>query len=144
MANERMKDLLSESVSSMKGQAKFLAPLISAVVVAIVSLVSLIMGQLSSSIDDLASQADGAALASFSIGNGVPTFLFQTSVGLYLLSLIIILILIVNQLDSNSDPIHVQNELGKAMISSITKYAVVVAIGIILFSFVGGSVLADL
>ncbi|MFT4244029.1 MAG: hypothetical protein ACMXYB_01075 [Candidatus Woesearchaeota archaeon] len=144
MANERMKDLLAESVSSMKGQAKFLAPLISAVVVAIVSLVSLIMGQLSTSIDDLASQADGAALGSFSIGNGVPTFLFQTSVGLYLLSLIIILILIISQLDSNADPIHVQNELGTTMISSITKYAAVVGIGIVLFSFVGGSVLASL
>ena len=143
-ANERMKDLLAESVSSMKGQAKFLAPLISAVVVAIVSLVSLIMGQLSGSIDELAAQADGAALASFSIGNGVPTFLFQSSVGLYLLSLIIILILVISQLDSNADPIHVQYELGNTMISSITKYAIVVGIGIVLFSFVGGNVLADL
>ena len=143
-ANERMKDLLAESVSSMKGQAKFLAPLISSVVVAIVSLVSLIMGQLSSSIDDLATQADGAALSGFSIGNGMPTFLFQTSVGMYLLSLIVILVLIVSQLDSNADPIHVQYELGTTLISSIMKYSIVLGIGILLFSYVGGSVLATL
>ena len=143
-ANERMKDLLSESVSSMKGQAKFLAPLIAAVVVAIVSLVSLIMTQLSASIDDLSTSADGAALSGFSIGNGMPTFLFQTSVGLYLVFLVIILILVVSQLDSNSDSIHVQYELGTTLISSMMKYSVVVGIGILLFSFVGGSVLATL
>ncbi|MFP4402167.1 MAG: hypothetical protein ACLFPL_02950 [Candidatus Nanoarchaeia archaeon] len=143
-ANERMKDLLAESVSSMKGQAKFLAPLISAVVVSIVSLVSLIMGQLSTAIEDIGSTTDGAAISGFSIGNGMPTFLFQTSVGIYLVIITMILILIVNQLDSNSDPIHVQYELGTTVMSAMTKYSVIVALGILMFSYVGGSVLATL
>ena len=39
MAQERMRDLLAESLGSMKGQASFLAPIISGVVISIVSLV---------------------------------------------------------------------------------------------------------
>ncbi len=144
MAKERMKDLLSESISSMKGQAKFLAPIISAVVVSIVSLVSLIMGRLSSSIDELSSSTGSDSLNSFALGNGMPTFLFQTSVGLYLVCLVIILVLVVNQLDSTGDQIHVQYELGKTVIGAITKYAVVVGAGILLFSYVGGTVLSSL
>jgi len=144
MAKERMKDLLSESISSMKGQAKFLAPIIAAVVVSIVSLVSLIMGKLSQSIDDLSSSTGSDSLNSFALGNGMPTFLFQTSVGLYLVCLIVILVLVVNQLDSTGDKIHVQYELGKTVIGAISKYAIVVGAGILLFSFVGGQVLSSL
>ena len=128
----------------MKGQAKFLAPLISAVVVSIVSLVSLIMGKLSQSIADLEQSTGSSSLSSFTLGNGMPTFFFQTSVGLYLVSLIIILVLVVNQLDSEGDKIHVQYELGTTVMSAIYKYAGVVGAGILLFSYVGGSVLATL
>ena len=144
MAQERMRDLLAESLSSMKGQAKFLAPLIAAVVVSIVSLVSLIMGKLSQSISDLSQSTGSDTISSFTLGSGMPTFLFQTSVGLYLVMVIIILVLVVNQLDSSGDRIHVEYELGTTVMGAIYKYAAVVAMGILLFSYVGGSVLSTL
>jgi hypothetical protein len=74
----------------------------------------------------------------------MPTFFFQSSVGLYLLVTTMVLILIVNQLDSNSDQIHVQYELGTTVMSAMTKYSSIVAIGILIFSYVGGSVLSTL
>ncbi len=139
---ERMKDLLAESLGSMKGQASFLAPLISGIVISIVSLITMIMGSLSSEISAQSSEVSGGA-GDF-IGDGIPTFLFQGSVGIYISLLIIILIYMTSQLENGNDKIFMKYEIGEKLISGMTKYSIIIIIGIILFNIIGGSVIGGI
>ena len=139
MGNERMLDLLAESLGSMKGQSKFLAPIISGVVISIISLVTLIMGTLAETTAAIGAET-GQGAANF-LGEGIPTYLFQWVVGMYIAFLIIILVYVTTNLESGDDPVLTKFEIGQTLVSSMTKYAFVVAIGVILFGIVGSNVL---
>lgn len=143
MSEERIKDLLAESLSSMKGQAAFLAPLISGVVISIVSLVTMIMGSLSKATDSLAQGSGGADIGNF-LGNGIPTYLFQGVVGIYIAMLIVILIYMVTNLENGEDPVMTRYQIGESLIKGMTKYSIIVAIGVIGFTFVGNRVLGSI
>ncbi len=140
MSNERMLDLLSESIGSMKAQASFLAPLISGIVISIVSLVTMIMGSLADATNDLASENYGD-LSGNLLGESIPTYLFQIEVGLYIVILIVILVYMVTNLESGDDPVNTRYQIGIKLISGMLKFSIIVAIGIIGFSFIGSQVL---
>lgn len=144
MSSERIKDLLAESLSSMKGQAAFLAPLISGVVISIVSLVTMIMGSLSKATDTLASGSGNAAAQVNFLGESIPTYMFQSVVGIYITMLIGILIYMVSNLENGEDPIMTKYQIGESLIKGMTKYSVIVTIGIIGFTFVGYRVLGSI
>lgn len=141
---ERLKDLLSDSLGSMKGQAKFLAPLISGVVVSIVSLVTMIMGSLSKATGELdATEASGAGLQSF-LGQSIPTYLFQAVVGTYIVLLVLILIYMVTNLENGNDPIFTKYSMGEIVVKAVTKYSIIVALGVVGFAYVGSKVLGSI
>lgn len=146
MSAERIRDLLAESISSMRSQLVFLAPVISGIVIAIVSLVTMIMGNLSKATASLAleSQAGGAAGLGNLLGEGIPTYLFQASVGFYVFSLIIILVYMVINLENGEDSILLKYQMGEKLISGMTKYSIVVALGIIGFGYIGWQVLGSI
>jgi hypothetical protein len=144
MSAERLKDLLSESLGSMKGQANYLAPLISGVVVSIVALVTMIMGTLAAETEKLAAAGGGSDSLSGLLGQSIPTFMFQSVVGVYITALVAILIYVVTNLEGGNDPIFTKFSIGDTMIKSIVRYAIIVGCGIILFTFVGDSVLGSL
>lgn len=142
MGNERMLDLLGESIGSMKGQSKFLAPLISGVVISIISLVTLIMGVLADETSQI-SGATGQTTGNF-LGAGMPTYLFQWVVGIYITLLIIILVYVVTNLESGDDPILTKFEMGKTLLSSMTLYSIIVSIGITVFAILASSILSNI
>lgn len=142
-SSERLKDLLSESLGSMKGQANYLAPLISGVVVSIVSLVTMIMGSLSAATDELAAGGGTDSLSGF-LGQSIPTYLFQGVVGLYITALVAILIYVVTNLENGNDTVFTMHSIGDTMIKAITRYSFIVWAGILLFTYVGSSVLGSL
>lgn len=144
MSNERMLDLLGETLGSMKGQASFLAPLISGVVISIISLVTLILGKLSKATTQLA--ADNAAQNGVSdfLGESIPTYLFQGVVGIYIVILIIILMYVVTNLESGEDITNTRYQIGEKLISGLVKYSLIVAIGILGFSYIGSKILGNM
>ena len=141
--NERMKDLLAESISSMKSQASFLAPVISGVVISIVSLVTMIMGTLSQRTQELAQEAETAGAASF-LGSSIPTYMFQSVVGIYIVLLILVLTYLVVNLEYGEDAIFTKYSMGEKVISGMIKYSVIVAVGVVLFTVIGTSVLGTI
>lgn len=143
MSNERMLDLLGESLGSMKSQASFLAPIISAVVISIVSLVTMIMGTLSRATERISQEASSQQVGNF-LGESIPTYLFQFSVGIYIVSLVIILVYITTNLENGEDPINTRYQIGVKLMSAITKYSVLVVIGILGFAFIGSRVLGSI
>ena len=144
MGQERMKDLISESVGSMKSLASFLAPLISAVVVSIVYLITFILQELSKTTQSLGeSQADVAA-ANIEIdgilSDSIPTFFFQASVGTYIAILVVLLVYIVNNLENGDDEINRRYETGVRLISAMTKYSLICFIAMLGFGVIGGKI----
>jgi hypothetical protein len=145
LSNERMKDLLGESIGSMKGQASFLAPMISGVVISIVSLVTLIMGTLSEATAAIPQEdVGGAPISADLLGQSIPTFLFQGVVGVYMTLLILLLVYVTSNLENGEDPINTKYQMGVKVISGIIKYVFIVFFGIILFAFVGSQVMDSL
>lgn len=142
-SNERMLDLLSESIGSMKSHYAFLAPVISAVVISIVSLVTMIMGTLSKATAQFQEAGAGDGIKGF-LGESIPTYLFQISVGVYIVSLIAILVYIVTNLENGEDKINTWYNVGDKMISAMTKYSVLTIIGIVGFAYVGSKVLGSI
>lgn len=143
LSNERMIDLLAESLESMKSQASYLAPIISAVVISIVSLVTQIMGTLSRATAEISQDAADQGLTNF-LGESIPTYLFQVSVGIYIVSLIAILVYITTNLENGEDGINTKYQIGKQMIAGFSKYAILVACGVIGFAYVGAQVLGSI
>ncbi|MCF7798934.1 hypothetical protein K9M74_03450 [Candidatus Woesearchaeota archaeon] len=141
--DERLKDLMGDVISSMKSQALFLTPVISAVVVGITSLITSIMGTLGDSVGKIAASADGMAgtslLAMF--GSGIPTYYFQIVVGLYVVMLAYILTIIGNGIENGPDKIGEQYALGQNMLRATIIYSLLVLVVIILFNIVSGQIM---
>ena len=137
---ERMRDLLAESLGSMKSQASFLAPVISGVVVAIISLITLVMGTLAEKTAELGTEAAQGGIGDL-LGNSIPTFLFQSVVGLYIASLIAVLVYMISTLEHGNDPVFTEFQIGSKLIRGMQTYTIIAGIGIIFFSIIGANVL---
>ena len=143
--DERLKDLLEDVLSSIKSQLMFLAPVISAIVVGITSLITTIIMALGEQTERLADQAtgmQGAGLMSM-FGVGIPTFQFQIVVGLYVVQLAIILSLIASRIENGPDDITENYMIGRNVKRATTIYCVLALIVIILFNVVASSILSS-
>ncbi len=131
--NERLKDLLGETMSSMSAQIKFLAPVISAVVVGITSMIVSILGQISSETSEL-----GDMQAFFS--EGIPTYYIQIVIGLYMVQISFLLSKIVVGLQEGDDEITEKYTVGKNMIYTSIIYTVVAMATVIFFMAMTGGI----
>ena len=141
--NERLKDLLADVLSSMKGQIGFLTPIISGIVVGISSMIVLILGKLTGVLNQqtLQSSASGASVGDFSsmiqlfkIENMIPSYHLQIVVGLFLVEIIIILTILVSGLEFGEDKLKERNGIGKNLFKGGLLYFIVAFITTIIFA----------
>ncbi len=148
--DERLKDLMADTISSMKSQIKFMTPAIAGIVIGITSMITTILGQLGSQLRQLTSGQDGAqgmgAGASMvsMFGEGVPTFYFQIIVGFYVVQLIYILTIITNGIENGSDKLGERFSLGKNLIKSTLSYTAVALLIMIIFNAIAGTIMSQL
>lgn len=149
--DERLRDLMTDVVSSMRAQVKFLTPIIAGVVIGITSMITTILGSLSQHMESLQDiGTDGAAGGIQAAGllemfnAGVPTYYFQVIVGIYVVQIIYILTVISNGIMNGSDKLNEKYELGKNMITSTLLYIFIAGIVILIFNLIAGSILSGL
>jgi len=143
--DERLKDLLAETISSMKSQISFLAPVISGIVIGITSMVTFILGQLSRKLGglaggDAAAGVQGAGLLTF-FSDGVPTFYFQVIVGLYVVQLVYILSVLVNGIENGNDKLSERFSVGSNMLRSALLYCFIAGGVILAFNLLASVIL---
>lgn len=142
--DERLKDLLSDVVTSMNSQIKFLTPAISGIVIGITSMITTILGKLSSQLGALTDTgptgASGGMLDMF--GAGIPTFYFQIVVGVYVIQLVYILTIIASGIENGSDKLNEEFSLGKNMIKGTVMFCVISSAVMILFNLIAAQILA--
>jgi hypothetical protein len=146
--SERLKDLLAEITTSMKSQISFLTPMIAGVVVGIGSMITSIIGRLSSRIGSLTegSATDAAGFnvqqltGLFPTSKLMPPYFFQIVVGLYVIELAIILTYLSNAIENGDDKLTEKNRLGKNLYTSTTFYCILAFAITMAFSMLAGVV----
>jgi hypothetical protein len=145
--DERLRDLMADVISSMQSQIKFLTPAISGIVIGITSMITQIIGKLGESLKQFSEGSADAAMAggggSFvfeMFGNGVPTYFFQITVGLYVVQIIFILTILINGIENGADKLSERYMLGENLIKSTFTYIVIALLVMLAFSMVAGSI----
>ena len=146
--DERLKDLMADTISSMKSQIKFLTPVISGIVIGITSMVTTILGKLGDQLTVLqtetaAAQAGGAGAAAGLtqlFGDGMPTFYFQIIVGFYVVQIVYILTILVNGIENGVDKLAENYEKGVNVTRSTMMYCALSLIVMILFNMIAGNI----
>jgi Flp pilus assembly protein TadB len=140
--NERLKDLLSEIISSMKSQISFLTPVIAGIVVGISTMIVTILGKLSAQLTET-SQANvgetgfaglGTVAGLFEIKNIIPSYYLQLIIGLYVIEIGFILTVLSNGIENGADSLNEQYYLGKNLYKSSILYFIVAFFITIIFS----------
>jgi len=146
--NERLKDLLSDVVSSMESQIKFLTPAIAGIVVGITSMMTFIIGtinklfgQIGSGVAAEASQSAIGNLAGVIQGSGIPSYHFQVIIGVYVTQIIYILAYLLSNVRDGNDPIIQKNTIGNSLIKSLILYAVISLVVVILFNVLAAGII---
>jgi len=146
--DERLKDLMSDVISSMNSQISFLAPAIAGVVIGITSMVTTILGKLSGEIGKLGAQSGAGVdgLPAVDIGNffgdGIPTFYFQVIVGVYVVQIIYILTILSNSIENGSDKLNERFSLGKNLIRGTFLYCSIAFIVMLMFNLLATSIMS--
>ena len=138
---EKIKDVLSETLSTLKFQSSFIAPLISGIIVGLTSMILIILATLGQKISALttagASGAGGfgggagglAAFGFFELSNTIPLPVFQLIVGIYLVEIVIISTMLASKIEYGDDKIQELDSISKDLIIAIIIYFVI-ALGV--------------
>ena len=147
--NERLKDLLSEIISSMRSQISFLAPVIAGIVVGIASMIVTVIGYLG----NLISAAGSGTATDLPVGNldainsfmsiydTIPSYFFQIVISLYVIEMVYVLTILSNGVENGADKVTEQHLLGKNLIKSTLLYIAVALVVILAFNGLASTVL---
>ncbi|MBU2639631.1 MAG: hypothetical protein KKG75_02900 [Nanoarchaeota archaeon] len=146
--NERLKDLLSDVISSLKGQINFLTPIIAGIVVGIGNTITSVVVGLGPAL----SGGGGGEEAIFGINTGVlqeifplskviPPYFFQLVVGIYLVEITIIMTIFANYIENGVDKLNQQYMLGKNLFKSVTFYIIIAFVVTIILYYMAKGVM---
>ncbi len=138
---ERMYDLLSDSLSSMKMQLSFLAPLMSALVVSLSVLITKVLVNLSGQLENIdagggATQAGiGTGITKiFQVDVAIPPFLLQIIIGLYIIQVIFVLSYLVSGILNGVSRVDSEWTFAKNILPGTLLYCGLAIVGTFLFS----------
>jgi hypothetical protein len=148
---QRLKDLLSDILSSMSSQIKFMAPVIAGIVVGIGSMIVGVISQLGGLIEKASAGGAGQDIGTnlmtlgdlFNKIDTIPSYFFQIIVGIYVVQIVYILTVLSNGIEFGADKLNEQNSLGKNLVRSGLLYTIVSLIVILLFNRLAGFVLQN-
>ena len=145
--NERLSDLLAELISDIKQQMRILAPAIAGIVVGISAMIVALLGNLSTQLQNITTSSDSAANVPTGLltlfGDGIPAYYLQIIVGIYIVQTIYILTSLVSGIENGSDKLAEQFQLGQNLTKSILIYIVITGTVTVLFTSIGGTLLAS-
>lgn len=144
--NERLKDLLSETLSSMKSQISFLTPMIAGIVVGLSTMIVTILGRLSALLLDSSTQGQDLSIGGvealtglFEIQNIIPSYFLQLVVGIYVVEIVIILTFLANNIESGNK-ISGEYKAGKNLYASGILYFFVSLIVTLIFTLLATNI----
>jgi len=143
--NERLKDLLSEIISSMKSQISFLTPVIAGIVVGISAMIVTILSRLTSVFTETnAGDGFGGGLEGmlnlFEIVNIIPSYYLQLVIGLYVIEIAIVLTILANGIENGEDKISERAGLSKNLYMTGILYFLISVVVTFIFGLLANTV----
>ncbi|MGB9707948.1 MAG: hypothetical protein ACPLXC_01305 [Candidatus Pacearchaeota archaeon] len=138
--NERLRDLLAEITSGMKSNMTFLAPLLSAIVIGLASMITMILNRLELMIitGELSTEQTlagfgsvGAVTEMLRVVKMIPPYWLQIIIGIYIIEIIFILTQTLVSIESGEDRLSEKAEISKMLTTGITLYTVAAFIAIV-------------
>ncbi|PIN89133.1 hypothetical protein COU60_04685 [Candidatus Pacearchaeota archaeon CG10_big_fil_rev_8_21_14_0_10_34_76] len=135
--NERLRDLLAEIVSDMKSNMTFLAPLLAGIVVGLSTMITSILGTLTTLTETgfTNQQVAGISIISitdfFNITAMIPPYFIQASVGLYIIEIIFILTIALVTVDGGKDVLREKYDLSRNLQRGLFLYLITSLVAII-------------
>jgi hypothetical protein len=138
--NERLRDLLADTVSSMKSNMAFLAPMLAGIVVGLSAMITSILNKLTVMLAAGQMTADsslgvgisvGTLTSLFKLDQMVPPYWLQIVVGVYLVEIIYILTNTLVTVESGVDELKEKSEIAKNMKSGMIMYLMAALVAII-------------
>jgi hypothetical protein len=144
---ERLKDLMGDTIGEMKSQIRFLTPAIAGIVIGITSMITTILGSLTDKLNTLGAEAAGGQVIGGQLlsmfGVGVPTYFFQLIVGLYIIEIIFILTILINGIENGSDKLYEHYTLGNNLVNTTMLYCAISFVIILIFNFIAGTIITS-
>jgi len=127
---EYIREMLSETISSMKFQAYFLTPIITGLIVSMSDIIIQVLSQLSKFLESAGFAADNPLLPNVmgifgDINTVISPELFQLIVGIYLIEVIFILGMFTTRIGQGEDKTAIRNNVAKMMIVGVVLYFIV-------------------
>ena len=140
--DERLKDLMSEVVSSKSSQINFLSPAIAGIVIGITSMISAIIGKLIRAMSCIqAGQGGSGATGLLSLMNdGVAPYYFQWVVGFYVVQITIILTILMSGIQNGNDELAKQDLLARSLRGATLKYFLIALAVVALFNLIAANI----
>lgn len=148
--NERLNDLLADIISDMKSNMTFLAPLLSGIIIGLASMITTILGNLSTMFEAGDSTGISAVgnvegiLSIFDVTTMIPTYWLQVVIGIYLIEVVFILTSTLVTIKAGRDPLQQTAETGKNLRKAILLYSVVATMAILGLTLIGSVALAGI
>lgn len=141
---EKIEDLISDNISTIKFMAYFLTPIVGGVSVSIGLVILAILGNLSFSLQQLLPKESGLpsiGLPMINLWNAsnVPPSIFHISIGIYILELCIISSFFIVGLENGFDYTYLIEKLGKITLISFLMFIVT---SFIVYVFISGLVIS--
>lgn len=145
---EYIRDLLEETVSSMKFQAYFLTPIVTGLIVSIAEVIIQVLAQMGNYIKDIGfSDQFGVGDVSAIFGSAqesVSPELFQIIIGIYLIEVIIILGMFLTKINYGDNKIIQRFTTGKMLIVALIIYTLVALFSASVFGDLIGTALSNI
>ncbi len=152
--NQEVKNLLEEVTSGMRVEVGLLSPVMAGIVVGLTTLIGVVLRSLAGSINNIQSSvstSSGAggvgsvvpfAFSLFNLSGGqIPLYTFQIIIGLYLISLSVIIGYAIATISQPGDRIVMRDTIASVLLTSMALYIIITFIVTLVFSSVGGLVL---
>ena len=141
---EKIEDLISDNVSTLKFMSYFLTPIVGGVSVSIGLIILAILGNLSVSLQQLMPKESGLPSIGLPMINlwtasNVPPSLFHLAIGIYILELSMISSFLIVGLENGFDRIYFIENLGKVILVSFLLFIV---ISFMVYVFLSGIVIS--
>ncbi len=152
----QVKSLLEEVTSGMRVEVGLLSPVMAGIVVGLTTLIGTVLRSLAGTISTVQTSVSGGANSSvggvasvvpfaFSLfnlsGGQIPLYTFQLIIGVYLITLSIIIAYAISNISQPGDKIVLRENIASILLISMALYMVLAFIVTLVFSSVGGLVL---
>ncbi|MBI4021272.1 MAG: type II secretion system F family protein [Candidatus Aenigmarchaeota archaeon] len=145
---EYIRDLLEETVNSMKFQAYFLTPIVTGLIVSIAQIIIQVLGKLGTYVEGIGVGSElGLGDLSSLFGSAEASTspeVFQLIIGIYVIEVIMILGMFLTKINHGNNQIIQRNMTGKMLFVALIVYFLVALFSTVMFSDLIGEALANI